>query len=86
MQHLTLELETLTRDLFEEANRMVSHEARLRAELESSNQRLSADLETVIRTLEHELSLHRDRVSPAGYGHHAAPRVPTVRNGPQPDG
>jgi len=66
-QHLTMELETLTQDLFEEANRMVAQEARLRSELQSSNARLSADLERVIKALEEDLTHHRDRVSPSGY-------------------
>jgi len=62
-----MELETLTQDLFEEANRMVAQEARLRSELQSSNARLSADLERVIKALEEDLTQHRDRVSPSGY-------------------
>jgi hypothetical protein len=68
-QHLMLELETLTRDLFEEANHMVANEARLRAQLEASNARLSAELAHAVAALQQDLSLHRDRLAPSGYVH-----------------
>lgn len=50
-EYLKLELETLTRDLFEEANKMVANESRLRAELQSSNQKLSQELENALESL-----------------------------------
>jgi len=48
---LNLELENLTRELFEEANQLVANEARLRAELQSSNQKLSREFQAALDSM-----------------------------------
>lgn len=50
-QVLNDEIEELTASLFEEANRMVSYERKLRAELEASKVQLSEQLSTAINTI-----------------------------------
>ncbi len=65
---LMLELENLTQSLFEEANRMVSEEARLRNQLQTSNVKLTNALERTLGRLHDTLYAHWYHLSASRVG------------------